>query len=472
MKNTIYFVLTSILMVSGCSYNIPQKSDELRDSEFSKFIKIKADTTNRDDCIIIEPSNKVMMGTSIHIMLDHLPPNRNITLHAYRRKWEDIIYSFACFKTDTKGLIQLNNDIPISATYSGADSLGIFWSMTKPSYRNEELPFEIKNLKLNTIYFQLEVDRKIISKNELQLVLETPDIYCEVIRNKEMVANFYYPKNKNNLPLVIMLGGSGGGMKEVDDRAKIISSHGYAVLALGYFGMDNLPKNLERIPVEYFFNSINWAKEKQFIDTNKIVILGFSKGGEAALLVASMRRDIKGAIAFVPSNVRWQGIPNGPSFSSKSSWTFNGKDLPYLKCNIGFSFFWKFITNSKQIVLREIFEPIITEDKSIIEPALIEVEKINGPVLLIAGKDDKVWPSYDMCQMIKNRLDSLKFEHQVVCLNYDNTGHLIYGPDLMPTVNYKYDQINVGGKDSENAAAQIDSWNKMMSFLQKYFPVE
>ena len=182
-----------------------------------------------------------------------------------------------------------------------------------------------------------------------KLVLETPDIYCEVIRNKEMVANFYYPKNKNNLPLVIMLGGSGGGMKEVDDRAKIISSHGYAVLALGYFGMDNLPKNLERIPVEYFFNSINWAKEKQFIDTNKIVILGFSKGGEAALLVASMRRDIKGAIAFVPSNVRWQGIPNGPSFSSKSSWTFNGKDLPYLKCNIGFSFFWKFITNSKQI---------------------------------------------------------------------------------------------------------------------------
>jgi dienelactone hydrolase len=472
MNNSILILAISILMGFGCADNSAQKSDDLRDSVFSSLMKIKEDTTRLEDHIIIKPRNKVLMGTFINISLDDLPHNKNVTLHAYRRNWEGLIYSFACFKTDSKGQIQLNKDKPISATYSGVDSLGLFWSMTKPTCINEELPFEINNLKGNTIYFQLEVDGRIISKNELQLILETPDIHCEEIRNNNMAANFYYPENKHNVPLVIMLGGSDGGIRQVDDRAKIISSHGYAVLALGYFGMENLPKNLERIPVEYFFNSINWIKGKQFIDTNKIVIFGYSKGGEAALLVASMRGDIKGAIAFVPSNVRWQGIPNGPSFISKSSWTLNGKDLPYLKCSIGFSFFWKFISNSKQIELRDIFKPIITEDESIIEPALIEVEKINGPVLLIAGKDDKVWPSYEMCQMMKNRLDSLKFRHQIECFNYDNTGHLIYGPDLMPTINYKYDRIDVGGKDSENSAAQIDSWKKMIGFLQTYFPAE
>jgi len=480
MKNTILgimiFILTFIL--TSCSFeasqNIEQmKFAEIRDSVFSRFIKIKEDTTNYENCIIIKPCNKVLMGTLIHITLDNLPQNKNITLHAYRKNWEGLLYSFACFKTDSKGQIQLNKDKPISATYSGVDSLGIFWSMTKPKYINEELPFEIKNLNSNTIYFQLEADKKIFSKEELQLNIITPDIYCEEIRNKDMAANFYYPKNKQNLPLIIMLGGSDGGLRQVDDRAKIISSHGYAVLALGYFGMDNLPKNLERIPVEYFFNAINRAKEKQFIDTAKIVIEGYSKGGEAALLIASMRRDIKGAIAFVPSNVRWQGIPDGPSFISKSSWTLKGKDLPFLKCSIGFSFFWKYICKSKQIEMREIFKPIITEDKSIIEPALIEVEKINGPILLVAVKDDKIWPSYDMCQMMKNRLDSLKFEHQIECLYYDNVGHLIFlAPDLMPTIDYKYQQVAVGGKDSENSAAQIDSWNKMIGFLQTYFPVE
>ena len=74
--------------------------------------------------------------------------------------------------------------------------------------------------------------------------------------------------------------------------------------------------------------------------------------------------------------------------------------------------------------------------------------------------------------MIRNRLDSLKFGHPIECIYYENAGHFIFGPDLMPTIYYKYDQFVWGGKDSENSAAQIDSWNKMIGFLQTYFPVE
>ena len=77
-----------------------------------------------------------------------------------------------------------------------------------------------------------------------------------------------------------------------------------------------------------------------------------------------------------------------------------------------------------------------------------------------------------MCQMIEKRLDGLKFEHQVVCLYYDNAGHSICSPELMPTIDYKHQKLALGGKNSENAAAQIDSWNKMIGFLQTYFPVE
>lgn len=447
------------------------KFAELRDSVFSRFIKIKEDTTNFEDCIKINPSNKVLMGTFLNIELDNLPQNENITLHAYRKNWEGLLYSFARFKTDGKGQIQLNKNKPILATYSGVDSLGIFWSMTKPTYINEELPFEVKNLESNTIYFQVEAGGKIISKNELQLNLKTPDINCEEIRKIDLVANFYYPKNKQKLPLIIMVGGAEGGISGVDDYAKIISSYGYAVLALGYFGMENLPKNFEKIPLEYFFNSIDWAKEMQFIDTTRIVILGGSFGGEAALLVASMRSDIKGVIAVAPSNVIWQGIPKGLPIV-KSSWTLNGRELPYLNCSYSFSFIGKMLGNSKQVEMRELYKTIFTEEKSKIEPAIIEVEKINGPILLIAGKDDKRWPSYDMCQMVEKRLDSLKFEHQIVCLYYDNAGHSIFSPDLMPTIDYKYQKLALGGKDSENSAAQIDSWNKTIEFLHTYFPVE
>ena len=447
------------------------KFAELRDSVFSRFIAMEVDTTILKDCIIIEPCNEVLMGTFVTINLDNLPQNDTITVHAYRRNWQGLLYSFACFKTDSDGQIRLNNDKPVLATYSGVDSLGIFWSMTKPTYKKEELPFEVNNLASNTIYFRVEAGGKIIAKNELRLIVQTPDISCEEIRNKDLVANFYYPEDKQNVPLIIMLGGAEGGLDGVDDYAKIISSHGYAVLAIAYFGMENLPKSLERIPVEYFFNAIDRAKEKQFIDTSKIVILGGSKGGEAALLIASMRRDVKGVIAVAPCNVVWQGIPNGfPGM--KSSWALNGKELPFLKCSYSFSFIRKFLGNSIQVEMTELFQTIYTEDKSKIEPAIIKVEKINGPILLVAGKEDKRLPSYSMCQMIEKRLDGLKFEHQVVCLYYDNAGHSVCSPELMPTIDYKYQKLALGGNDSANAAAQIDSWNKMIGFLQTYFPVE
>jgi len=120
MKTTVLSIMIFILtfILTSCSFESSQKIErmkfaELRDSVFSRFIKIKEDTANFENCIIIKPFNKVLMGTFINIKLDNLPQNKNVTLHAYRRNWEGLIYSFACFKTDSKGQIQLNNDKPI-----------------------------------------------------------------------------------------------------------------------------------------------------------------------------------------------------------------------------------------------------------------------------------------------------------------------------------------------------------------------
>ena len=119
-----------------------------------------------------------------------------------------------------------------------------------------------------------------------------------------------------------------------------------------------------------------------------------------------------------------------------------------------------------------LFLNIEIDDKSKIEPALIKVENINGPILFIAGKDDRVWPSYKMCQMMKHRLDSLNYKFPVKCLYYENAGHNIISPDLFPTIDYQYEQTVVGGTNSGNASAQIDSWNKMIEFLKTYFPIQ
>ncbi|RPJ54618.1 MAG: hypothetical protein EHM23_28545 [Acidobacteria bacterium] len=40
------------------------------------------------------------------------------------------------------------------------------------------------------------------------------------------------------------------------------------------------------------------------------------------------------------------------------------------------------------------------DNKEAVEKAVIPGEKINGPVLLVSGKDDRLWPSSAMVDMV------------------------------------------------------------------------
>ena len=131
----------------------------------------------------------------------------------------------------------------------------------------------------------------------------------------------------------------------------------------------------------------------------------------------------------------------------------------------------KFGGDAIQIELMKLYEGVI-ENKSKVKKAFIKVENIQGPILLIAGKDGKLWPAYKMCQMIENRLKNLDFQYPVESVYYDDAGHYVtLAPALMPTVEYKYEQIKVGGTDSGNAFAQMDSWQKVIEYLKTYFPI-
>ena len=55
----------------------------------------------------------------------------------------------------------------------------------------------------------------------------------------------------------------------------------------------------------------------------------------------------------------------------------------------------------------------------------IPAERINGPVLLLEGRDDQLWPSPQMAAMVVSRLHALHhpyFDRNVI---YNNTGHVI-----------------------------------------------
>jgi uncharacterized protein len=81
------------------------------------------------------------------------------------------------------------------------------------------------------------------------------------------------------------------------------------------------------------------------------------------------------------------------------------------------------------------------------------VENINGPILLLAGKEDTMWPSDQMCRMIIKRLDENNFTHWYKLFSYENAGHTLNDGYLM------------GGTIEGNKNAKIDSQQRILDFL-------
>jgi dienelactone hydrolase len=273
--------------------------------------------------------------------------------------------------------------------------------------------------------------------------------------------DFYVPTTTGRVPGIILLGGSDG--EPMKERSALLAAQGYAVLNLFYFGYGSLPKAFAQVPVEYLTNAVSWLQAQGRVDAARIGVIGYSRGTEAAFLMATLRPDVGAVIAVAPSSVVWPGP--GASGYFHSAWSLDGKELPYVpvKFSKGFGAFLKEVTGGTQIEHRPLFEDAL-KNKLAVESATIRVENIHGAVLLISGKDDRVWPSASMADRI---IASLReHRHAFTCrhLTYDNAGHSFGLPNQART-NDATGTFKMGGTSAGNAAAAVNSWKAMLEFM-------
>lgn len=235
----------------------------------------------------------------------------------------------------------------------------------------------------------------IVSSNSFsQTTLITPNVESKL-----------YLGNGNNQPLIVGLGGAEGGNAWASDywkktRDKFIEK-GYAFLAIGYFGAKGTPDTLEKIAIEDVHYAIEVATKNKKINKRKIAIVGGSRGADLALLLGSYYKDIKCVVGIVASNVTFPGNTN---HFTTSTWTYQKKQLPFVPVN-------------KEAVpflmkgdLRGTFEAML-KDTIAEQKALIKVENINGPILLISATKDEICPSTSMAEKMIERLKAKKFKY-------------------------------------------------------------
>jgi dienelactone hydrolase len=275
------------------------------------------------------------------------------------------------------------------------------------------------------------------------------------------------PSTSGKHPAILLLGGSEGG-DQMRFAAPAFAKSGYVAASVAYFGLPGLPQTLQLIPVETVGNALAEIAKRPDVDPNRIAIFGISKGGELALLSASLYPQIRAVIADVPSPFGWESIPTGPVSMPQSSWTIQNKPVafvPYAAAmgqSIGMSF-----AQNKPLDLRPGYVASM-QDGHAVKAAMFHLENIRGPVLCLAAQDDQIWDSPTQCSIAMSYLQTHHHPYADASETYPAAGHIfLFSSADRPLTSATQNgmSISLGGTAQANVAAAQRAWPEIFSFL-------
>ncbi|MDX6252464.1 MAG: uncharacterized protein QOF10_5824 [Kribbellaceae bacterium] len=144
-----------------------------------------------------------------------------------------------------------------------------------------------------------------------------------------------------------------------------------------------------------------------------------------------------------PSAYAWGWIDNG---RQTSPWTWQGEPLPFVPFDLG----WKPDDDPPSYV--EHYRQSLKKYAAEAEAAQIPAERFKGDLLLLAGGDDRLWPSVEFAEQIAMRRGSLRTE----VLVSGQAGHRPLLPGEEPKSGGR--RMARGGSDEADRAFGTRTW--------------
>jgi acyl-coA thioesterase len=267
------------------------------------------------------------------------------------------------------------------------------------------------------------------------------------------------PREIKHKGTIIVYGGSDGTPNYA--QAVDFAKNGYEVMSLFMFGQKNQPKTLARVPLEQFEQTLRYV-EAHARSASPLTVMGVSKGAEYALNLTSKYPQINNAILAAPSAYNFNGL----DFENYgSSWTWQGKELPYIdiqKTSLG-HFIGDMIIPmivKAPVTYKNAYQTAVDMDKDSESKKISLNTKAN--ILIIAGSDDQMWNSAGMGKSIKDQ----RPQNTDLAI-YGGAGHVFAGNGVLSTGSMR---MNVGGTTNANTRAARESHKLMYDRLQVWHP--
>lgn len=364
--------------------------------------------------------------TPVHITVSGLSPAGLVTLQATARDSQGRLWeSAAGFRASAAGTLNLAAAVPVSGSYHVADAAGLLWSLHPTFTRNPEAGFIMGNSGF-TVRLEVLAGGQVRATATLARLLSFKTGPSVQTVSRDGIASTLFTPGKitPGAPAVVVIGGSEGGEDTL--TAAALAMAGYPALALGYFKEPGLPPCLCAIPLEYFARAVRWLRAQPAEGGRRVVLIGGSRGAEAALLVASYEPHLFDAVVADSPTAYIYGAFGGTG----AAWTFHGK-------------------------------PLTTG-------AAIPVANIRVPVLVSDGGQDSVWLSAASASTIVQELRGSGDRAPYANLYYPDAGHAYAGlPPYLSYPGYGFNgqYVYLGGSEQANALAAEQFWAKMIEFI-------
>ncbi|NYK08902.1 acyl-CoA thioesterase/BAAT N-terminal domain-containing protein [Leifsonia naganoensis] len=220
------------------------------------------------------------------ISLHGLPPGGRVTITAVAQTggtWS----SHAVYAVPPDGEVDLARQAPVEAPFSGADPMGLFWTMRRAdggaATSDQTWGGATVSVGLSATIGGLRV-----ASTHVQRVGLTAAAPAAAVFDDGLSADYFAPvlRPEGLRPGVLVLDGTDPGTPTGVLAAATLSAMGYPALDLSTFGSAGQLEPRRTVPAERLLAAVDWLKSQPGVDDERIFVMGTSRGAQLALWLA------------------------------------------------------------------------------------------------------------------------------------------------------------------------------------------
>ncbi|WP_431279615.1 acyl-CoA thioesterase/BAAT N-terminal domain-containing protein [Leifsonia poae] len=222
----------------------------------------------------------------VHIRIRALPPGQLVTITATTTEGS-VWSSRAVYAVPADGMVDLSTQAPVEAPFTGADGMGLFWSLANESgapATSEEMWGE----STLTVDLAATVGARTVAKTALRRVGLAASVQSRAVFDDGVTGSLFEPPMRATglKPAVIVFDNTDNGTSTGGLIASQLAALGYPTLALSTYGSAGQLNPARTLEAETVVSAVSWLRSQPGVDRDRIFTFGSSRGAQLALWAA------------------------------------------------------------------------------------------------------------------------------------------------------------------------------------------